>query len=99
MTPKGAKRGWEAGILRVKRREGVGCSLQGSDTAVCGILVGEKRSYSGVIAELHRRNYNGIYFGTQSHGDTERIFFKFSEDTENLKTPWLCGYYIRMVIL
>ena len=32
--------------------EGVGCSLQGSDTAVCGILVGEKaelqRSHSGV---------------------------------------------------
>ena len=42
MTPKGAKRGWEAGILRVKRREGVGYSLLGSDTAVCGILVGEK---------------------------------------------------------
>ena len=67
------------------RHEGVGYSLLGSDTAICGILVGEK-------AELHRRNYNGIYFGTQSHGDTERIFFKFSEDTENLKTPWLCGY-------
>ena len=43
------------GILRVMRLEGVGYSLLGSDTAVCGILVGEKaelqRSYSGVIAE------------------------------------------------
>ena len=40
------------GILRVKRHEEVGYSLLGSDTAVCGILVGEKaesqRSHSGV---------------------------------------------------
>ena len=42
MTPKGAKWGWEARILRVKRHEGVGYYLLGSDTAICGILVGEK---------------------------------------------------------
>ena len=46
------KWGWEAGILRVKRHEGVGYSLLGSDTVVCGILVGEKAesqlSHSGV---------------------------------------------------
>ena len=49
------KWGWEAGILRVKRHEGVGYSLLGSDTAVCGISVGEKavsqRSHSGVTWE------------------------------------------------
>ena len=46
----------------------MGYSLLGSDTAVCGILVGEKRSYSGVIAELHRRNCNGIcYLNTILH--------------------------------
>ena len=52
MTPKGAKWGLEVGILRVKRHEGVGYSLLGSNTAICGILVGEKaelqRSHSGV---------------------------------------------------
>ena len=52
MTPKGAKWGLEVGILRVKRHEGLGYSLLGSDTAVCGILVGGKaesqRSHSGV---------------------------------------------------
>ena len=68
MTPKGAKWGLEVGILRVKRHEGLGYSLLGSDTAVCGMSVGKKRSYSGVIAELHRRNYNGIcYLNTILH--------------------------------
>ena len=42
------KWGWEAGILRVKRHEGVGYSLLGSDTVVCGISVEGK---SGVTAE------------------------------------------------
>ena len=42
LTPKGVKWGLEVGILRVKRHEGVGYYLLGSDTAVCGILVGEK---------------------------------------------------------
>ena len=48
LTPKGMKWGWEAGILRVKRHEGVGYSLLGSDTVVCGISVEGK---SGVTAE------------------------------------------------
>ena len=39
MTPKGVKWGWEAGILRVKRHEGVGYSLLGSDEAADGIEV------------------------------------------------------------
>ena len=46
------KWGWEAGILRVKRHEGVGYSLLGNDTAICGISVEGKaesqRSHSGV---------------------------------------------------
>ena len=48
MTPKGAKWGWEARILRVKRLEGVGYSLLGSDEAAGGIEVYGK---SGVTAE------------------------------------------------
>ena len=75
------------------RHEGVGYSLLGSDTAVCGILVGEKaesqRSHSGVTQEELQRL---LFLNTeaQRHGDD---IFKFSEDTENLKTPWLCVYY------
>ena len=83
------------------RHEGVRCSLQGSDTAICGILVGEKaelqRSNSGVIAELHRRNCNDFcYLNTEAQRHGEDIF-KFSEETENLKTPWLCGYILHFL--
>ena len=57
----------------------------------------KKRSYSGVIAELHRRNYNDFcYLNTEARSHGENIF-KFSEETENLKTPWLCGYILHFL--
>ena len=47
----------------------------------------KKRSHSGVIAELHRRNYNDFcYLNTEARSYRDNIF-KFSEDTENLKNP------------
>ena len=57
----------------------------------------KKRSYSGVIAELHRRNCNDFcYLNTEAQRHGEDIF-KFSEETENLKTPWLCGYILHFL--
>ena len=57
----------------------------------------KKRSYSGVIAELHRRNCNDFcYLNTEARSHGENIF-KFSEETENLKTPWLCGYILHFL--
>ena len=76
------------------RLEVVGYSLLGSDEAAGGIEVYGK---SGVTAESQRSYIGGTttaFLGNteaQSHGDN---IFKFSEDTENLKTPWLCGFYI-----
>ena len=67
------------------RHEGVGYSLLGSDTAICGISVEGK-------AESQRSHIGGTegFIGTQRHGDTENII-KFSEDTESFfRTPWLC---------
>ena len=53
------------------RHEGVGYSLLGSDTAICGILVGEKaesqRSYIGGTATTFILKHRG----------TERIFLSF----------------------
>ena len=71
--------------MRVKRREGVGYSLLGSDTAICGISVeGKAESQRSHIGDTEG------FIGTQRHGDTENII-KFSEDTESFfRTPWLC---------
>ena len=64
--------------------------LLGSDTAICGISAEGKaesqRSHIGVTARL-------LFLNTEAQRHGEDIF-KFSEDTENLKNPWLCGFYI-----
>ena len=79
------------------RHKGVGYSLLGSGTAVCGILVGEKaelqRSHSGVTQEELQRL---LFLNTEARRHGEDIF-KFSEETENLKTPWLCGYILHFL--
>ena len=57
------------------RHEGVGYSLLGSDTAICGISVeGKAESQRSHIGDTEG------FIGTQRHGDTENII-KFSEDT------------------
>ena len=61
---------------------------------------GKKRSYSGVTAESQRSYIGGTTttFILKHRGtETRRGFFKFSEETENLKTPWLCGYILHFL--
>ena len=54
------------------RHEGVGYSLLGSDTAICGISVeGKAESQRSHIGDTEG------FIGTQRHGDTESILLSF----------------------
>ena len=61
---------------------------------------GKKRSNSGVTAESQRCYIGGtarlLFLNTEARSHGENIF-KFSEETENLKTPWLCGYILHFL--